>query len=64
MGWDLDVRDIDEFASVIEIEATRDLNYRAVQRKRAMEAVCSRLFDPEIMHSNLRLFGLDNRIIK
>ena len=64
LGWDLDVRDIDEFASVIEIEATRDLNYRAVQRKCAMEAVCSRLFDPEVMDSNLRLFGLDNRIIK
>ncbi len=59
LGWDLDLSDINKFVEIIEVEALRDGNYRNRQRGIIKKAVRKRLFDPSILESNIRLFGLD-----
>jgi len=60
LGWDLDLRDINKFVEIIEVEALRDENYRNRQRGIIKKAVHKRLFDPSILESNLCLFGVDS----
>ena len=60
LGWDLDLREINKFVEIIEVEALRDENYRNRQRGIIKKAVHKRLFDPSILESNLFLFGVDS----
>jgi glycosyltransferase involved in cell wall biosynthesis len=58
LGWDLDLSDTNKFAEIIEVEALRDEDYRNRQRGIIKKAVRKRLFDPSILESNFRLFGV------
>lgn len=59
LGWDIDLSDTDKFVKIIEEEALRDAHYRKHQRNHIRSAVREKLFDPNILDSNLRLFGID-----
>jgi glycosyltransferase involved in cell wall biosynthesis len=58
LGWDLDICNIDAFVKIIDDEALKTRELRISQKKQVRNAVRGRLFDPEVLASNLRLFGI------
>jgi glycosyltransferase involved in cell wall biosynthesis len=58
LGWDLDLADVMAFVNIIEHEASKVEACRETQRRQVRRAARARLFNPEVLNSNLRLFGL------
>lgn len=61
LGWDLDIDNIDAFVKVIDDESLKTHHLRISQKKQVRNAVHDRLFDPEVLASNLRLFGVEEQ---
>ena len=56
LGWDLDLGEPDEFVRVIEEFSSLSPGTRIEDRATVLQNISSRLFDPEVLASNQRLF--------
>jgi glycosyltransferase involved in cell wall biosynthesis len=63
LGWDINLKNIDRFVAIIEIMAKSQPSERYLKRAHVKSCAYLRIHDPDILKSNLRLFGIKSKTV-